>query len=141
MIFQPAIGKHKKQFKGKIRSKSKAGNLVSFGVYALKAHSEARVDARQIEAARKAIMKHIKRVGKLWIRVYPTVPVTKKPTEIRMGKGKGEVNKWIFRVSPGRILFEIEGISEVVALAALKAAAFKLNIKTSFVNLMQQLSC
>ncbi|ATY93568.1 50S ribosomal subunit protein L16 [Candidatus Hodgkinia cicadicola] len=141
MIFQPAVGKHKKQFKGKIKPKSKAGNLINFGIYALKALSAARVDARQIEAARKAAMKYIKKIGKLWIRVYPTIPVTKKPTEIRMGKGKGEVEKWIFRVSPGRILFEIGGVSDTLARAALTAAAFKLNIKTSLVSAMQQLAC
>ncbi|XXN13585.1 MAG: 50S ribosomal protein L16 [Candidatus Hodgkinia cicadicola] len=141
MIFQSAAGKHKKQFKGRLKLKSKAGNLISFGVYGLKANSSARIDAHQIEAARKTIMKYIKKIGKLWIRVYPTIPVTKKPTEIRMGKGKGEVSKWVFRVSPGRILFEIEGISESLARNAFIAAAFKLNIKTSFVSIMQELSC
>ncbi|AUG91514.1 50S ribosomal subunit protein L16 [Candidatus Hodgkinia cicadicola] len=141
MIFQSAAGKHKKQFKGRLKLKSKAGNLISLGVYGLKANSSARIDAHRIEAARKAIMKYIKRIGKLWILVYPTIPVTKKPTEIRMGKGKGEVSKWVFRVSLGRIVFEIEGISESLARAAFKAAAFKLNIKTSFVSVMQELSC
>ncbi|XXN19708.1 MAG: 50S ribosomal protein L16 [Candidatus Hodgkinia cicadicola] len=141
MIFQPAAGKHKKQFKGRLKLKSKAGYLISFGAFGLKATSCARIDARQIEAARKAIMKYIKRIGKLWIRVYPTIPVTKKPTEIRMGKGKGEVDKWIFRVSPGRILFEIGGVSETRARAALAAANHKLNIKTLFVSLAHQLSC
>ncbi len=86
-------------------------------------------------------MKYVKKVGKLWIRVYPTMPVTKKPTEIRMGKGKGEVSEWVFRVSPGRILFEVEGISETLARAALTAAAFKLNIRTPFVSATQQLLC
>ncbi|XXM93274.1 MAG: 50S ribosomal protein L16 [Candidatus Hodgkinia cicadicola] len=141
MIFQSAVGKHKKQFKGRLMAKSKAGNLINFGVYALKANASARIDAHQIEAARKAIMKYIKKIGKLWIRVYPTIPVTKKPVEVRMGKGKGEVSKWVFRVSPGRILFEIEGVSETLARAAFVAAAFKLNVKTSFVSLMQQLAC
>ncbi|XXN13872.1 MAG: 50S ribosomal protein L16 [Candidatus Hodgkinia cicadicola] len=140
-MFQPAASKHKKQFKGRLKPKSKAGNLISFGVYGLKALTGVRVDSRQIEAARKAIMKYVKKVSKLWIRIYPTVPVTKKPTEIRMGKGKGEVDKWVFRVSPGRVLFELEGISEELARAAFTAAAFKLNIKTSFVSLMQELAC
>ncbi|WGS83401.1 MAG: 50S ribosomal protein L16 [Candidatus Hodgkinia cicadicola] len=141
MTFQPAASRHKKQFKGRLKLKSKAGNSVSFGVYGLKACSETRIDARQIEAARKAAMKFVKKVGKLWIRVFPTIPVTKKPTETRMGKGKGEVDRWVFRVSPGRILFEIEGIAEQLARQAFAAASFKLNIKTAFVSLVDELCC
>lgn len=103
--------------------------------------ASARIDGRQIEAARMAIMKHIKKLGKLWIRVFPDVPVTKKPIEVRMGKGKGEVEKWVFRAGAGRMLFEVGGVSEEVARAALKAASFKFGVKTVFVNRANELLC
>lgn len=141
MTLQPSGTKYKKHFKGKIKTKSKAGCNLEFGVYGLKANSTARINGKQIESARMAIMKHIKKIGKLWIRIFPNIPITKKPVEIRMGKGKGEVNDWIFRVGKGRVLFEIQGVTEVVARAAFRAASHKLNVESIFVNRLKTLMC
>ncbi|MFP3037703.1 MAG: 50S ribosomal protein L16 [Candidatus Hodgkinia cicadicola] len=138
-LLQPKLSKHRKEFKGKTKPISKAGRLIEFGAFGLQCCESCRIEASQIESARMAIMKHVKRIGKLWIRIYPNVPVTKKPTEVRMGKGKGEVAKWVFRLSGGRIMFELAGVSEALARTALKAAAFKLGFKTRFASRAQDL--
>ncbi|MGP1914384.1 MAG: 50S ribosomal protein L16 [Candidatus Hodgkinia cicadicola] len=140
LLLQPKVSKYRKEFKGRTQLKPKAGYLIEFGAFGLQSCASCRIEASQLEAARVAIMKHVKRIGKLWIRVFPNVPVTKKPTEVRMGKGKGEVVKWIFRLSEGRILFELSGVSASLARIALSAAAFKLGFKTRFVTKAQDLS-
>ena len=119
--------------KGRIHGVAKGGTDLDFGAYGLKAQEPARVTARQIEAARRAITRHMKRAGRVWIRIFPDVPVTKKPTEVRMGKGKGSVEFWAAKVKPGRIMFEVDGVSKVIAQEALELAAAKLPIKTRFV--------
>jgi large subunit ribosomal protein L16 len=132
-MMQPKRTKFRKQHKGRIHGTAKGGTDLSFGAYGLKAVEPDRVSARQIEAARRAMTRHMKRAGRVWIRIFPDVPVTKKPTEVRMGKGKGSVEFWAAKVKPGRIMFELDGVSEDVAREALRLAAAKLPIKTRFV--------
>jgi large subunit ribosomal protein L16 len=132
-MMQPKKTKYRKQHKGRIHGNAKGGFTLAFGEYGMKALQPERVTARQIEAARRAISHHVKRVGRLWIRVFPDVPVTKKPAEVRMGSGKGSVEYWVCRVKPGRILFEIDGVPEQVAREAFERASAKLPIKTKFV--------
>ena len=129
----PKRSKYRKAFKGRLRGKAKSGAELNFGSYGLKALSGERVTARQIEASRRAMSRAMKRSGKLWIRVFPDLPVSSKPTEVRQGKGKGSVDYWAVRVNPGRILFEIDGVPEGVARKAFDLAAAKLPIKTKVV--------
>lgn len=133
-MLQPKRTKFRKQHKGRNRGLAQSGARVSFGEFALKATTRGRVTARQIEAARRAVTRHVKRGGKLWIRVFPDVPVTKKPIEVRMGKGKGGVEYWVAKVQPGRVLYEIEGVTEEVAREAFRLAAAKLPVRTTFVS-------
>jgi len=133
-MLQPKRTKYRKQQKGRNRGLATVGNRVSFGEYGLKCLDTGRITARQIEAARRAMTRHIKRGGKIWIRVFPDVPVTKKPLEVRQGKGKGNVEYWVAKVQPGRMLYEMEGVSEEVAREAFKLAAAKLPVKTTFVG-------
>lgn len=133
-MLQPKKTKFRKQQKGRNRGLATVGNKVSFGEYGLKAVDRGRITARQIEAARRAMTRHIKRGGKIWIRIFPDVPVTKKPIEVRMGKGKGNVEYWISKVQPGRVLYEMEGVTEEIAREAFKLAAAKLPVKTVFVT-------
>ena len=133
-MLQPMRTKFRKAHKGRIHGVSKAGTELNFGQYGLKALEPDRVTARQIEAARRALTRHMKRAGRVWIRVYPDVPVSKKPIEVRMGKGKGTPEFWVCRVKPGRILFEVDGIPLAVAKEALGLAAAKLPVKTRFVE-------
>ena len=133
-MLQPKRTKFRKQHKGRIHGNAKGGAQLNFGSYGLKAMEPERITARQIEAARRAITRHVKRVGRLWIRVFPDVPVTAKPAEVRMGKGKGSVDRWVCRVKPGRIMFEIDGVPEELARVAFERAAAKLPIKTKFVS-------
>ncbi|MCB1839440.1 MAG: 50S ribosomal protein L16 [Rhodospirillales bacterium] len=132
-MLSPKKFKYRKQFKGRIHGKAKGGATLAFGEYGLKALQPERVTSRQIEAARRAITRHLKRQGKLWIRIFPDVPVTKKPLEVRQGKGKGPVEFWACRIKPGRIMFELDGVSQELAREALSLAAAKLPIKTKFV--------
>ena len=132
-MLQPKKTKYRKQFKGRNRGIATRGAAVSFGEYGLKAADRARLTARQIEAARRSISRHIKRGGKLWIRVFPDKPITKKPLEVRQGKGKGPVEYWVALVQPGKVLFEVEGVPEVLAREAFVLAAAKLPVKTVFV--------
>ena len=120
--------------KGKLRGFATSGAKVSFGEFGLKAITRGRVTARQIEAARRAMTRHIKRGGKVWIRIFPDVPITKKPVEVRMGKGKGNVEYWVAKVQPGKVLYEMEGVSEDVAREAFRLAAAKLPVLTTFVS-------
>jgi len=131
-MLQPKRTKFRKQRKGKNRGLAQSGNKVSFGEFGLKATTRGRLTARQIEAARRAISRHMKRSGKLWIRIFPDVPVTKKPLEVRMGKGKGNVEYWVAKVQPGSMLYEVEGVTEVIAREAFKLAAAKLSVQTTF---------
>lgn len=131
---QPARTKYRKQFKGRNRGLARSGNSVHFGEYGLKSLGRGRVTARQIEAARRAITRHVKRGGKLYIQVFPDKPITKKPLEVRQGKGKGNVEYWVAQVKPGRVMFEIEGISEEIAREAFALAAAKLPLKVLFVK-------
>ncbi|MCC6735518.1 MAG: 50S ribosomal protein L16 [Bauldia sp.] len=133
-MLQPKRTKFRKQFKGRIHGVAKGGFDLSFGAFGLKAMEPERVTARQIEAARRAITRHMKRAGRVWIRVFPDVPVSKKPTEVRMGKGKGTPEFWAARVKPGRIMFEIDGVAEETAREALRLGAAKLPIITRFVQ-------
>ena len=133
-MLQPKRTKFRKQFKGRIHGVSKGGTELNFGAYGLKALEPERITARQIEAARRAITRYMKRAGRVWIRIFPDLPVTAKPTEVRMGKGKGSVDYWAARVAPGRIMFELDGVSEEVAREALSLGAAKLPIKTRFVQ-------
>ncbi len=133
-MLQPKRTKFRKQFKGRNYGVATRGNRVSFGEFGLKALGYARITARQIEAARRAVNRDIKRGGKVWIRIFPDKPITKKPIEVRMGKGKGNVEYWVALVQPGRVLFEIEGVTPDVARAAMRLAASKLPIKTAFVE-------
>lgn len=133
-MLQPKRTKFRKQFKGRIHGASKGGTELNFGAYGLKAMEPERVTARQIEAARRAITRHMKRAGRVWIRIFPDLPVTSKPTEVRMGKGKGGVDYWAARVAPGRIMFELDGVPEDVAREALRLGASKLPIKTRFIQ-------
>ncbi|MGD2137275.1 MAG: 50S ribosomal protein L16 [Gammaproteobacteria bacterium] len=133
-MLQPKRTRFRKKQKGRNRGLAQRGSNVSFGEYGLKSTTRGRMTARQIEAARRTITRHVKRGGKLWIRVFPDVPVTKKPIEVRQGKGKGNVEYWIAQIQPGRMLYEIEGVPEDVAREAFKLAAAKLPFKTSFVT-------
>jgi large subunit ribosomal protein L16 len=133
-MMQPKRTKFRKQMKGRNRGLAFRGSKVSFGEYGLKATTRGRVTARQIEAARRAMTRHIKRGGKIWIRLFPDKPISKKPLEVRQGKGKGNVEYWVAQVQPGRMLYEMEGVSEEVAREAFKLAAAKLPILTSFVS-------
>jgi large subunit ribosomal protein L16 len=133
-MLQPKRTKFRKAFKGRIHGVATSGATLAFGQYGLKALEPERVTARQIEAARRALTRFMKRAGRVWIRVYPDVPVSKKPIEIRMGKGKGTPELWVTRVKPGRILFEVDGIPIGVAKEALTLAAAKLPVKTRFIE-------
>jgi large subunit ribosomal protein L16 len=133
-MLQPIRTKFRKAHKGRIKGVATSGVTLAFGQYALKALEPERVTARQIEAARRALTRHMKRAGQVWIRIFPDVPVSKKPLEVRMGSGKGTPELWVARVKPGRILFEVDGISEAMAREALGLAAAKLPIKTRFVS-------
>jgi len=133
-MLQPKKTKFRKAFKGQIRGNAKGGFSLAFGEFGLKALEPERVTARQIEATRRAITREMKRQGKVWIRVFPDVPVSAKPIEVRMGKGKGSVDRWVSRVAPGRILFEIDGVPEDIAREALRLGAAKLPIKTKVVK-------
>ena len=133
-MLQPKKTKFRKQFKGRIHGLAKGGTELNFGQFGLKALEPERVNARQIEAARRAITREMKRQGRVWIRIFPDVPVTQKPTEVRMGSGKGGVEFWAARVKPGRIMFEIDGVPENVAREALRLGAAKLPIKTRFIQ-------
>src|SRR5580700_5569294 len=132
-MLQPARTKFRKQHKGRIHGAAKAGTSLNFGAYGLKALVPERITAREIEAARRAITRHMKRAGRVWIRVFPDVPVSKKPAEVRMGSGKGAPEFWVAKIKPGRVLFELDGVSVQVAREALELAAAKLPIKTRFV--------
>ncbi|SER00844.1 LSU ribosomal protein L16P [Faunimonas pinastri] len=133
-MLQPKRTKFRKAFKGRIHGASKGGTLLNFGSYGLKALEPERVTARQIEAARRAITRHMKRAGRVWIRIFPDLPVTAKPTEVRMGKGKGAIEYWAARVAPGRIMFEIDGVTEETAREALTLGAAKLPVRTRIVS-------
>ncbi|MEY4679631.1 MAG: 50S ribosomal protein L16 [Alphaproteobacteria bacterium] len=135
-MLQPARTKHRKAFKGRIHGLAKGGTQLNFGAFGLKALEPNRITAREIEAARRTITRHLKRVGRVWIRVFPDVPVSKKPAEVRMGSGKGTPELWVCRVKPGRILFEIDGVSKQVAHEAFTLAAAKLSIRTRVVTRM-----
>ena len=136
-MLQPKRTKFRKQFKGRIRGTAKGGTLLAFGEYGLKALEPERVTARQIEAARRAMTRHMKRSGRVWINIYPDIPISKKPTEVRMGKGKGQPEFWAACVKPGRIMFELDGVDEATAREALRLAAAKLPIKCRFVSRIQ----
>jgi large subunit ribosomal protein L16 len=133
-MLQPKRTKFRKQFKGRIHGQATSGAELNFGSYGLKALEPNRVTAREIEAARRAITRHMKRSGRVWIRIFPDVPVSKKPTEVRMGKGKGTPEYWVCRVKPGRIMFEIDGVPVALAREALRLGAAKLPIRTRFVQ-------
>ena len=133
-MMQPKRTKFRKAHKGRIHGLAKGGTELNFGAFGMKIVEPGRITARQIEAARRAITRHLKRVGRVWIRVFPDVPVSKKPAEVRMGKGKGSVELWVARVKPGRIMFEIDGVGEEIAKEALRLAAMKLPIKCRFVT-------
>ena len=133
-MLQPKRTKFRKQFKGRNRGLAATGNKVSFGEYGLKSMSRGRLTARQIEAARRAMTRHIKRGGKIWIRVFPDKPISKKPLEVRQGKGKGSVEYWVAQVQPGSMLYEMEGVSEELAREAFALAAAKLPCATTFVK-------
>ena len=132
-MLQPKRTKFRKQHKGRIRGRATTGTQVNFGAYGLKATTAGRVSARQIEAARRTITRRMKRVGKLWIRIFPDVPVSQKPAEVRQGKGKGNPEWWAARVKPGRVLFELDGVAGPLAAEAFERAAMKLPIKTKVV--------
>lgn len=129
-MLQPKRTKFRKMHKGRIKGEAKGGSDLTFGTFGLKATQPERVTARQIEAARRAMTRHMKRQGRVWIRIFPDVPVTSKPVEVRMGKGKGSVDFWACKVKPGRVMFEIDGVDEPTAREALRLAAMKLPIKT-----------
>ena len=133
-MLQPKKTKFRKQFKGRIHGVAKGGTDLNFGQFGLKAVDPERVTARQIEAARRAITRQMKRQGRVWIRIFPDVPVTQKPTEVRMGSGKGSPEYWAARVKPGRIMFEIDGVNEETAREALRLGAAKLSVRTRFVQ-------
>ena len=132
-MLQPKRTKFRKAFKGRIKGEAKGGSDLNFGTYGLKSLEPERVTARQIEAARRAMTRHMKRQGRVWIRIFPDVPVTAKPIEVRMGKGKGSVDRWVCKVKPGRVMFEIDGVAEDIAREALRLAAMKLPVKTRVV--------
>ena len=132
-MLQPKKTKYRKAHKGRIRGKAKGGTTLNFGSYGLKALTAERVTSRQIEAARRAITRHMKRAGKVWIRIFPDVPVSKKPTEVRMGKGKGTPEYWAARVKPGRVMFEIDGVPADIAHTALSLGSSKLPLQTKII--------
>ncbi len=129
-MLQPKRTKFRKMHKGRISGQAKGGSDLNFGTYGLKAIEPERITARQIEAARRAMTRHMKRQGRVWIRIFPDTPVTAKPIEVRMGKGKGSVDRWVAKIKPGRVMFEIDGVDDVVAREALRLAAMKLPVKT-----------
>ena len=129
-MLQPKRTKFRKLHKGRIKGQAKGGSDLNFGTYGLKAIEPERVTARQIEAARRAMTRHMKRQGRVWIRIFPDTPISAKPIEVRMGKGKGSVDRWAAKVKPGRIMFEIDGVTDAVAREALRRAAMKLPVKT-----------
>ena len=133
-MLQPKKTKYRKAHKGRIRGKAKGGTTLNFGSYGLKALTAERVTSRQIEAARRAITRHMKRAGKVWIRIFPDVPVSKKPTEVRMGKGKGTPEYWAARVKPGRVMFEIDGVTSDIAHTALNLGSSKLPLQTKIIT-------
>lgn len=133
-MLQPKRTKFRKMRKGRNRGLAQSGNKVSFGQYGLKCVGRARITARQIEAARRAISRYVRRGGKIWIRVFPDVPITQKPLEVRMGSGKGNVEFWVAKVKPGRVLYEVEGVAEDIAREAFRLAAAKLPVRTVFVT-------
>lgn len=133
-MLQPKRTKFRKQHKGRNRGLAQAGSKVSFGEFGLKTTERGRITARQIESARRAINRYVRRGGKIWIRVFPDKPISKKPLEVRMGKGKGNVEYWVALVQPGKVLYEIEGVAEDVAREAFRLAAAKLPVKTTFVS-------
>lgn len=133
-MLQPSKTKYRKQFKGRNRGLALSGNKVSFGTFGLKAVGRGRMTARQIEAGRRAVTRHVKRGGKLWIRVFPDKPVTKKPLEVRQGSGKGNVEFWVAVIQPGKVLFEMDGVTEEIAREAFALAAAKLPFQTKFVR-------
>jgi len=133
-MLQPKKTKYRKAHKGRIRGKAKGGTTLNFGSYGLKAITAERVTSRQIEAARRAITRHMKRAGKVWIRIFPDVPVSKKPTEVRMGKGKGTPEYWAARVKPGRVMFEIDGVPSDIAHTALNLGSSKLPLQTKIIK-------
>ncbi len=136
-MLQPKRTKFRKQFKGRVHGLAKGGTALNFGTYGMKAVTPGRITARQIEAARRAITRHMKRAGKVWIRIFPDVPVTGKPAEVRMGKGKGSPEYWMCRVKPGRIMFELDGVDENIAKQAFALADAKLPIQTRVVQRTQ----
>ena len=133
-MLQPKRTKYRKAHKGRIHGTATRCNLLNYGAFGLKAMEPERIISKQIEAARVALTRHMKRTGKVWTRVFPNIPVSKKPTEVRMGKGKGSPEFWVCRVKPGRILFEVDGVTESVAKVALYKASAKLPIKTKFIK-------
>ena len=133
-MMQPKRSKYRKMHKGRNRGLAQRGNYVAFGEFGLKATSRGRVTARQIEAARRALTRHVRRGGKVWIRIFPDKPITQKPLEVRQGKGKGNVEYWVSLVQPGRMLYEIEGVSEPLAREAFRLASAKLPVSTTFVQ-------
>jgi large subunit ribosomal protein L16 len=133
-MLTPKRTKYRKAFKGRIHGLAKGGSDLNFGSFGLKALEPERITARQIEASRRAISRHVKRAGRIWIRVFPDTPVSSKPAEVRMGKGKGSVELWVCKVKPGRILFEMDGVPQELAREAFERAAAKLPIKTKFVS-------
>ena len=133
-MLQPKRTKYRKAHKGRIHGKASRGNLMNYGAFGLKALEPDRVISKQIEAARVALTRYMKRQGRVWTRIFPNIPVSKKPIEVRMGKGKGSTEYYAYRVKPGRILFEVDGVSEVVAKVALYKASAKLPIKTKFIK-------
>ena len=133
-MLQPKKSKYRKAHKGRIKGKAKAGTSLNFGSYGLKALTAERITSRQIEAARRAITRHMKRSGRVWIRILPDVPVSKKPVEVRMGKGKGTPEFWAARVKPGRIMFEIDGVPKDIALTALDLGSSKLPVQTKIIT-------
>ena len=136
-MLSPKKTKYRKQFKGRIHGNSKGNFALNYGSFGLKAMEPERVTSRQIEAARKAITRYLKRAGRMWIRIFPDVPVSKKPAEVRMGKGKGAIDRWVCRVKPGTIMFEVDGVDKHLAKKAFELASAKLPVKTSFVSLDQ----
>ena len=133
-MLQPKRTKYRKQFKGRVHGNAKGGSRLKFGNYGMKAVTPGRITARQIEAARRAITRHMKRASKVWIRVFPDVPVTGKPAEVRMGKGKGSPEYWMCRIKPGRVMFELDGVDEDVAREAFALASAKLPVQTRFIQ-------
>lgn len=133
-MMQPKRTKYRKQHKGRNRGLAQNGNSVAFGEYGLKTTGRGRITARQIEAARRAMTRYVKRGGKIWIRIFPDKPISKKPIEVRMGKGKGNVEYWVALVQPGKMLYEMEGVNEETAREAFRLAASKLPVQTVFVN-------